>query len=148
MPLVYITGASSGLGQAMAWHYYQRGWSVALVARRATLMQQWAQEKQMQAHRYAVYEADVEDIDSICNAGLACIEKQGLPDVVIANAGVSWGVDTSQRADLDVMRRVLACNTMGLAASFQPFIQHGARHFGVFGNDGRRARFDIEFARA
>ena len=123
MPLVYITGASSGLGQAMAWLYYQHGWSVALVARRATLMQQWAQEKQMQAHRYAVYEADVEDIDSICNAGLACIEKQGLPDVVIANAGVSWGVDTSQREDLDVMRRVLACNTMGLAASFQPFIQ-------------------------
>ena len=122
-PLVYITGASSGLGQAMAWHYYQRGWSVALVARRRALMEQWATDKQLQADRYAIYEADVEIIDSICNAGRACMEQQGLPDVVIANAGVSWGVDTSQREDLDVMQRVLACNTMGMAASFQPFIE-------------------------
>ena len=85
-------------------------------------MEQWAQAHKMESHRYAIYEADVESIDSICGAGRSCIEKQGLPDVVIGNAGVSWGVDTSQREDLDVMQRVLACNTMGLAASFQPFI--------------------------
>jgi NAD(P)-dependent dehydrogenase (short-subunit alcohol dehydrogenase family) len=57
-----------------------------------------------------------------CGAAKACLERQGLPDVVIANAGVSWGVDTSLREDLEVMQQVLASNTMGLAASFQPFI--------------------------
>lgn len=120
--LVYITGASSGIGQALAWHYYQLGWSVALVARRTAVMEQWAQSMRMDASRYAVYGADVTNIASACSAADACLERQGLPDVVIANAGVSWGVDTSLREDLEVMQQVLASNTMGLAASFQPFI--------------------------
>ena len=120
--LVYITGASSGIGQALAWYYYQRGWSIALVARRTVLMEQWAQSMRMDASRYAVYAADVTNIASACSAANACLERQGLPDVVIANAGVSWGVDTSLREDLEVMQQVLASNTMGLAASFQPFI--------------------------
>ena len=120
--LVYITGASSGIGQALAWHYYQLGWSIALVARRATVLEQWAQSMRMDASRYAVYAADVTNIASACSAANACLERQGLPDVVIANAGVSWGVDTSLREDLEVMQQVLASNTMGLAASFQPFI--------------------------
>ena len=120
--LVYITGASSGIGQALAQHYYQRGWSLALVARRTQVIEQWAQSIGMDEQRYAVYEADVSVIDSACRAGQACLEWQGLPDIVIANAGISWGVDTSLREDLDVMQQVLACNTMGLAASFQPFI--------------------------
>ena len=121
-PLVYITGASSGIGQAFARQYYDLGYSLALVARRTEVMQQWAQESGLDAQRYAVYQADVTDIDSICEAGKACLEQQGLPDIVIANAGISWGVDTSQREDLDAMQQVLASNTMGLAASFQPFI--------------------------
>ena len=120
--LVYITGASSGIGQALAWHYYQLGWSIALVARRTAVMEQWAQSMRMDASRYAVYGADVTNIASACSAANACLERQGLPDVVIANAGVSWGVDTSLREDLEVMQQVLASNTMGLAASFQPFI--------------------------
>lgn len=120
--LIFITGASSGLGQALAWHYYQRGWSLALVARRTQVIAHWAQSMGMDAQRYAIYEADVSVVDSACRAGLACLERQGLPDIVIANAGISWGVDTSLREDLDVMQQVLACNTMGLAASFQPFI--------------------------
>lgn len=120
--LIYITGASSGIGQALALHYYQLGWSLALVARRTQVIEQWAQSTGMDEQRYAVYEADVSVIDSACHAGLACLERQGLPDIVIANAGISWGVDTSLREDLDVMQQVLACNTMGLAASFQPFI--------------------------
>lgn len=106
----------------MAWHYYQQGWSLALVARRTQVMEQWAQALQLDAQRYAVYEADVTSIDSACNAARACIERQSLPDVVIANAGISWGVDTSRREDLDAMQQVLASNTMGLAASFQAFI--------------------------
>lgn len=121
-PLVYITGASSGIGQALARQYYELGYSLALVARRVDAMHQWAQESGLDAQRYAVYQADVMDIESACTAGCACLELQGVPDIVIANAGISWGVDTSKREDLDAMQQVLASNTMGLAASFQPFI--------------------------
>jgi short-subunit dehydrogenase len=45
-----------------------------------------------------------------------------LPDVVIANAGISVGVDTAVREDLDVIARTFATNNVGLAATFHPFV--------------------------
>ena len=120
--LVFITGASSGIGQALAWRYYQAGWRLALAARRTQEIESWAQVRGLPADRYAVYRADVSDIDSIVAAGRACIAAQGVPDAVIANAGISIGVDTAIREDLDVIARTFATNNVGLAATFHPFI--------------------------
>ena len=121
-PLAFITGASSGIGQALAARYAQAGWRLALVARRTAAVEAWAREQQLQPDGWAVYAADVQDIDSIVAAGERCIEQQGLPDVVIASAGVSIGMDTADRGDLDVMREVFAINNTGLAATFHPFV--------------------------
>jgi NADP-dependent 3-hydroxy acid dehydrogenase YdfG len=44
-PLVFITGASSGIGQALAQRYAQAGWRLALVARRAHAIEAWVQAK-------------------------------------------------------------------------------------------------------
>jgi len=120
--LVFITGASSGIGQALAWRYHQAGWRLALVARRTQQIEQWAQENKLAADRYAVYGADVAEMDSIVAAGRACIARQGLPDVVIANAGISVGVDSAFREDLEVIARTFAVNNIGMAATFHPFI--------------------------
>lgn len=120
--LVFITGASSGIGQALAWRYHQAGWRLALAARRTNEIEQWARAKQLPADRYSVYAADVADIDNIAAAGRACIDKQGVPDAVIANAGISIGMDTEYREDIDVMARTFATNNVGLAATFHPFI--------------------------
>lgn len=120
--LVFITGASSGIGQALAWRYHQAGWRLALSARRARQIELWAQDRGIPADRYAVYAADVADTASIVAAGRACLERQGVPDVVIANAGISIGVDTAQREDLEVIARTFATNNVGLAATFHPFI--------------------------
>ena len=122
-PLVFITGASSGIGQALAARYAQAGWRLALVARRTAEVQAWAQAQGLSAARVGIYRADVADVDSIVAAGQACIEAQGLPDVVIANAGISVGMDTAERADLDVLRDTLATNNIGLAATFHPFVR-------------------------
>ena len=62
------------------------------------------------------------DVDSIVAAGQACIAAQGLPDVVIAAAGISVGMDTAERADLAVMRDTFATNNLGTAATFHPFL--------------------------
>jgi short-subunit dehydrogenase len=120
--LVFITGASSGIGQALAWRFYQAGWRLALVARRAGEIENWARQRQLEPQRYAVYGADVADTDSIAAAGAACMAAQGVPDAVIANAGISVGVDTAVRADIDVIARTFATNNVGLAATFQPFV--------------------------
>ena len=121
-PLVYITGASSGIGQALALRYYRAGWRLALVARREAELQAWALGQDLTPDRFAIYAADVCDVAAITAAGRACIARQGLPDVVIGNAGISIGVDTAIYEDLAVLARVYATNNIGLAATFQPFI--------------------------
>jgi hypothetical protein len=86
----------------------------------------------------------VADTDSIVAAGRQCLATQGLPDVVIANAGISVGVDTAVREDLDVIARTFATNNVGLAATFHPFVaaDGGAprRHAGGHRQRGRHPR--------
>lgn len=131
-PLVFITGASSGIGQALAARYSAAGWRLALVARREDALQDWARAQGLGDDRCRVYRADVAEVDSIVTAGQACLAAQGVPDVVIANAGISVGMDTAEREDLDVMRDTFATNNLGLAATFHPFVAAmRARHRGI-----------------
>jgi short-subunit dehydrogenase len=120
--LVFITGASSGIGQAMALRFFRAGWRLALVARRTSEVKTWATAHSISTSCYAIYSADVSDIDSIVNAGSVCIARQGVPDVVIANAGISMGMNTRMREDLDVMMQTFTTNNVGMAATFHPFI--------------------------
>jgi short-subunit dehydrogenase len=106
----------------MAARFAREGYRLALVARRTGEMQAWADAQGFDAASCRVYGADVADTDSIVAAGHACMVNQGLPDVVIANAGVSIGMDTAVREDIDVMTRLLATNNVGMAATFHPFV--------------------------
>ena len=120
--LVFITGASSGIGQALALRYHRDGARLALVARRTAEVARWAAEHRLEASRFHIYEGDVADPDAMARLGHACIATQGLPDIVIANAGISIGMDSTHFDDLDVMRRTFETNNLGLAATFHPFV--------------------------
>lgn len=122
-PLAFITGASSGIGQALAARYHRAGWRLALVARRREEMAQWARAQGIPESDWCAYGADVGDIDSIVAAATACLARQGVPEVVVANAGISVGVDTAMREDLDAIARTYAVNNVGLAATFHAFIE-------------------------
>ena len=121
-PLVFITGASSGIGQALAGRHAQAGWRLALVARRTDVVAAWAAAQGLGEDRYVVYGADVAVPASIAAAGAACLARQGLPDRVIANAGISVGMDSANYEDLGVLQDTLATNNVGMAATFQPFL--------------------------
>lgn len=121
-PLALVTGASSGIGQALALRLRQRGFRLALVARRSTELAQWVQAQGWGPEEAEVYAADVRDVAGITAAGRDCLARQGLPDVVIANAGISVGMDTADLGDLEVMRATLETNLLGVAATFQPFL--------------------------
>jgi short-subunit dehydrogenase len=121
--LVFITGASSGIGQALAWRYHQAGYQLALVGRRTREMESWADARGLSAQSYRVYGADVAVTQSIVSAGRDCLLQQGVPDVVIANAGISEGMDSRQLDDLEVMAKTFATNNVGVAATFHPFIE-------------------------
>lgn len=122
-PLVFITGASSGIGQALALRFHRQGYRLALVARRTSEIKSWAGAHQISADSYEIYSADVSVPESIMAAGQDCKARQGLPDVVIANAGISVGMDTAIGADMEVMARTFATNNIGMAATFHPFVQ-------------------------
>jgi short-subunit dehydrogenase len=119
-PLTFITGASSGIGQALALRFHRAGHRLALAARREADVRAWAREQGIVDA--GIYAADVRDTASIAAAGAACIAAQGLPDVVIANAGVSIGMSTAVAEDLEVMRITMETNVIGMAATFHPFV--------------------------
>ena len=121
-PLVFITGASSGIGQALARRYLTQGARLVLVARRVQALQAWVAEQGEAAARVAVYQADVRDTEALLAVASRCLADHGVPDIVIANAGVSIGVDLSLVEDLPVLRELYDTNVLGMATTFQPFI--------------------------
>ena len=116
---VFITGASSGIGAALARHYAATGATVALTARRIEVLENLRTELGANAHAYA---ADVTDAASLARAAGAFMERHGVPDVVIACAGVSIGIDSALREDVPVFKQVMDTNVLGTLITFQPFI--------------------------
>ena len=117
---VFITGASSGLGAALARHYALQGANVGLYARREPDLKALAAT--LPWGHAAVYVGDVRDADALGRAGADFIARFGAPDVVIANAGVSRGALTEHREDLPAFRAVFDTNVVGLVHTFQPFL--------------------------
>lgn len=116
---VVITGASSGLGRALAAEYAQRGATLALIARRADLLEALAAS--LPTHCYC-YPLDVRNATALSSAALDFIEREGCPDIVIANAGVSAGTSTADPLDSAVFEEIVATNLTGMMLTFRPFI--------------------------
>lgn len=116
---VFLTGASSGIGEALARHYAGRGATLGLVARRRELLERLRASLGVPAE---VYECDVRDIAALSSAAAAFQAKHGVPDLVIANAGVSFGTLTEHQEDAATFREVHDINVLGIVHTFHPFI--------------------------
>lgn len=116
---VFITGASSGIGEALARHYAARGVTLGLVARREEMLRSLRDSLPSPAEIYA---CDVRDLAALKAAAGDFIARKGLPHVVIGNAGISHGTDTEFAEDAAVFRDVLEINVMGLVHTFHPFV--------------------------
>ena len=116
---VFITGASSGIGAALAAHYARKGAALGLLARRLDALQALAARLGAPA---ACYRADVTDAQAVRAAAVDFIGRFGPPDIVVANAGVSAGTLIDHAEDLAALRAILEINVVGLANTFQPFV--------------------------
>ncbi|MFA5549867.1 MAG: SDR family oxidoreductase [Porticoccaceae bacterium] len=115
-----ITGACGGLGQALARELLGTGASLTLVGLNREVLQRLADQA---PDRVGIHIADVSDSAAMQPIATECIGRAGLPDLVVANAGVAGGMDTAEAADLAVMRRMLEINLLGPATTFQPFLK-------------------------
>ena len=115
---VFITGASSGLGAALVRHYAKQGAQLGMVARSTDKLAILA----AQFPGSAIYPLDVRDHQAMQTAAADFIACFGVPDVVIAAAGISVGTLTEYATDLEVFQAVLDINVIGMVATFQPFV--------------------------
>lgn len=110
---VVISGASSGIGEALARHYDAPGNVLGLLSRR---------EPQVSVVGTKVfYPVDVTDTASQARAAEDFLRRFGAPDLVIANAGIGVGTHGDDLADIEKLRRILAVNVSGMAATLAAF---------------------------
>jgi short-subunit dehydrogenase len=117
---VFLTGASSGIGEELARHYSRQGAVLGLVARRADLLNALKASLPAAAETYP---CDVRDLAALKAAAADFVSRHGVPDLVIGNAGVSHGTLTEIEQDAATFREILDINVMGLVNTFHPFIE-------------------------
>jgi short-subunit dehydrogenase len=120
---VFITGASSGIGRALARHYASQGCTIGLVARRAKRLAELEQTlPALGAARVLTYAVDICERPPLQAAAKDFMDQAQRIDIVIANAGVSAGTLTECDEDFDVFKDIFAVNVLAMVATFEPFI--------------------------
>jgi short-subunit dehydrogenase len=121
MKKVFITGASSGIGKALALAYAKRGYSVGLTARRDDILQDVAQACEKLGGKPFVYQLDVQDAEKCKSIAGQFMADAGSIDIAIANAGIG-GDDGLFSSDSNQINTILNTNILGVTNTLMPFI--------------------------
>lgn len=114
---IIITGACGGIGRALARALLDQGETVGL----------WGLDREILdglhvPGRSQVHLVDVTDAAAMRTAAAEWVDEFGAPAVVIANAGVAGGFDTTRAEDLAVFRRMIDINLTGAVTTFHSFL--------------------------
>ena len=124
---VFLTGASSGIGVALARSYAAAeppgSLILGLFARRRDALETLGHDLATAYRQQVVaYGGDVRSASDLQTAGAEFIARFGVPDLVIANAGVSRGTLTEYAEDLPEFAAVFETNVLGIIHTFHPFL--------------------------
>jgi short-subunit dehydrogenase len=119
--LVIITGASSGIGEALSLNYAKAGHTLCLLSRTRSELERVASLCREAGSIADVYCVDVSDAPGMERVGLDILSKHGTPDLVIANAGIRIEDPVSYVAS-SAAQDVMQVNYFGVINTFAPFI--------------------------
>jgi short-subunit dehydrogenase len=90
---ILITGASTGIGKAIAVQLAKENCNLVLAARRVELLEEFLSKSQISNHQSLIIKCDVSKKDEVINAFKVAKEKFGKIDIAILNAGVGYNMD-------------------------------------------------------
>jgi len=112
--IVWITGASSGIGEALAYELAQRGALLVLSARREALLEQ-VRQRCVRPEQHMVLAIDLTATETLTDATATVLERLGHVDILVNNGGISQRGTVAQTA-IDVDRRIMEVNYIGTVA--------------------------------
>lgn len=115
--IVFITGASSGIGEALAVEFASRGATLGLLARREDQLSQLAAKCRSVGGEAIVLAADVTDAEAVAAAAKTLRTKFGHIDLLIANAGIGGNNEETRRLQPDAVKKVIDINLIGAVNS-------------------------------
>lgn len=130
--VVLLTGASSGIGEAVAIEISKRGAILGLLARRANLLHELAEKCEANGARARYFACDIADETAVASAAEKLRTEFGKIDILIANAGIGGGAISAEKLTPADFRRVVETNLFGavnsVAAVLPQMIARGSGH--------------------
>ena len=120
MKSIFITGASSGIGEALAKAYAKKGFTIGIASRREEMIHNVAKEVEILGGKPIIYQLDVQNQEKCKNIADDFISKYGI-DIVIANAGIG-GTDGLFKGSSSDINLILNTNLLGMTNTLLPFI--------------------------
>jgi len=111
--IVFLTGASSGIGEALALEIAKRGATLGLLARREELLKELADKCERSGGKARCFSVDVTDADAVADAAETLRKEFGKIDVLIANAGIGGNNSETRNLNAEAVAKVININLLG-----------------------------------
>ncbi|MBA4183523.1 MAG: SDR family NAD(P)-dependent oxidoreductase [Acidobacteria bacterium] len=111
--VVFLTGASSGIGEALALEIAKCGATLGLLARREDLLKELAEKCERNGGKARYFAVDVTDANAVANAAESLQNEFGKIDVLIANAGIGGNNSKTRNLNPQAVAQVININLLG-----------------------------------
>ncbi len=129
---VFLTGASSGIGEALAVAFAKKGATIGLLARREELLAELAKKCHDAGGKARIFPCDVVDSDGVHAAAEKFRDEFGHIDIMIANAGIGGNNKETRNYEPDAVKKLIEINLLGsvnaIHAVLPQMLERGSGH--------------------
>lgn len=115
--VVFLTGASSGIGEALAVEMAKRGAILGLLARRAEMLENLAERCESFGGKARIFACDVVDSKAVQDSAESVRKEFGRIDILIANAGIGGNNKETRELQPEAVKKVIDINLIGAVNS-------------------------------